>query len=504
MKDRYLVKSAGIVLSLLCLTSCATHESSTDKSQSKSEATVSEKNANKNNTVEDTTISKTGKNAGGDVASSVAPGAEKAPLSEGLPNDKIIAELTKKLSKSKLDKLSDSLVICTVNNVPLTIGDYRRQFKSEQQQLQASLTLNPEIANHLMQMAQEKGVSLSLDERKHLINSATKMQAGGKKGFDKMLAENNMTKAQFQDQVMSVGLAFKTANVLIEEGLVKELVNRWLLAQAAKENGFSKAAMNKYTEVAGSAQYKKLLAVSGISADDLQNEIIANELCLKEIEKIKKESPLSDLDISNFYEKNRGKFRHNGRIRISQIFIARGAGVTESPQEQRARVKRENPGVSEADISKNIAESEKKKEQLAQSILERARKGEDFAALANQYSEDMIKPEQKNGGDVGFQETSKLEKSFAAKISKIPAGGIIPEVIVSPLGFHIFKVTEKESPGFYKLGEIKDNLKKMLAEEKGQQVLDDWLTTAREKAVIAVSPEMKDLIAANKLPKRVQ
>ena len=77
---------------------------------------------------------------------------------------------------------------------------------------------------------------------------------------------------------------------MIEEGLLDELVNRSLLSQAAKENGFSKEAMNKYIEVSKSPQYKRILAMSGISSDDLRGEIITNELCLREMDKIKRVS----------------------------------------------------------------------------------------------------------------------------------------------------------------------------------------------------------------------
>lgn len=123
-------------------------------------------------------------------------------------------------------------------------------------------------------------------------------------------------------------------------------------------------------------------------------------------------------------------------------------------------------------------------------------------SLANQYSEDLAKTGQKNGGDVGFQEESKLEKVFADKVAKIPVGGITTEAIVSPYGFHIFKVTAKQSKGFYSLNEIKDNLKQLLAQDKAQKVVEDWLANARQNATIVISPEIKNVIASNKLKRR--
>ena len=418
--------------------------------------------------------------------------------------DNDLSSIATKLQSSRLDTLPASMIICTVNGDPITINDYRHQFKTEQEQMQASLAMNQQVANKLLQMAQEKGVSLSAEERKHLMASANKMQAGGTKAFNKMLAENHMTKNQFQDQVFDVGLAFKMSGKLIEEGLLKELISRKLLAQAAKENGFSKEALNKYSEVTKSPQYKRLIEVSGMSVDDLHDEIVTSELCLKQIEKIKKDSPITDAEIANYYEKNKGQFRHGARIRLSQIFIARWRDFGDNQIATKMKIKKENPKLSDAELEKKLGDIEKEKAKLAQDLLQRARNGEDFANLANQYSEDLAKAKKKNGGDVGFQEEAKLDKFFADKVVKLPVDGIAPEVIVSPYGFHIFKVTGKESKGYYGLSEIKPTLKRLLAEEKGQEVVNNWLADARQKSNIVISPELKDLITANKLVKRVQ
>jgi len=392
-------------------------------------------------------------------------------------NSQLLSDLTQKLLAYKLDKPPSDAIICSVNNVPITFGDYRREFKIEQQEIQASLTYNAELANRLLQAAQKQGITLSPKERESLLKSTSKMQIGGKKSFDKMLSEGHMNKKQFDDQVLGMGLACKTANIMVESNLLNELVNHQLLSQAAKDNGFSKEAMNKYTETVRSGEYKKLLATGAFSADDLHSEIINNELCAKEAEKIKSGSPLTDVELNDFYEKNRGKFRHGARIRLSHIFIAL-------------------PGATE----KNT-QSQTQKYQLAQSLLERARNGEDFAELANQYSEDSAK-RKNDGGDLGLQEEAKLSQDFAAKIVKLAPGTVVPEVIVSPHGYHIFKVTKKESPGYYRLAEVQGELKGILGQQKDKQTVNNWLADQRQKATIVISPELQNLLATNKLENR--
>jgi len=394
-------------------------------------------------------------------------------VANGENNAQLLSDLAQNLTQHRLDKLPGNLVICTVNNVPITVADYRREFKIEQQQIQASLASNAQLADNLLQVAHQQNIPLTKKERETLLKSTGKMQIGGAKGFDKMLADSHMNRKQFTNQVLNMGLACKTANVLLENGLLNQLVNHLLLSQAAKENGFSKEAMTKYNNTIRSDEYKRMLATGAFSADDLRCEIINNELYSKETEKIKSESPLTDVELNDFYEKNRGKFRHGARIRLSQIFLALPHDTTKQKEEY----------------------------QLAQGYLERARKGEDFAALANQYSQDPNK-KKNDGGDVGFQEESKLGQDFAVKVTKLPTGTVVPEVLISPQGYHIFKVTVKESPGFYRLAEVKDQLKEVLSQQKSKQTVSDWLTNQLQKATIVISPDLHNLLAANKLERR--
>ena len=91
-----------------------------------------------------------------------------------------------------------------------------------------------------------------------------------------------------------------------------------------------------------------------------------------------KESPLTDLEISNYYEKNRGKFRHGARIRLGQIFLSRADRVTSTLQEMRQRIQKENPSLSNAQIDERLIEYGKKKEKLAQDSTKSNKRGRRF------------------------------------------------------------------------------------------------------------------------------
>ncbi|MGB8224746.1 MAG: peptidylprolyl isomerase [Polyangiales bacterium] len=73
----------------------------------------------------------------------------------------------------------------------------------------------------------------------------------------------------------------------------------------------------------------------------------------------------------------------------------------------------------------------------AESLRERAAKGEDFAALAKQYSGDQITA--KNGGDIGFLRKGTMPESFDEALFSMGVGDI-SEVVETSYGFHVIKV----------------------------------------------------------------
>ena len=78
----------------------------------------------------------------------------------------------------------------------------------------------------------------------------------------------------------------------------------------------------------------------------------------------------------------------------------------------------------------------------ANSIIARAKKGEDFADLAKKYSQD--KGSATNGGDLGYFGKGKMVKPFEEAALAAEKGQIVGPV-ETQFGFHIIKVTDKSS-----------------------------------------------------------
>jgi len=111
-------------------------------------------------------------------------------------------------------------------------------------------------------------------------------------------------------------------------------------------------------------------------------------------------------------------------------------------------------------------------------ILARARKGEDFAALAKEFTED---PGSKaNGGlyeDFGH---GKMVKPFEDAAFSVPVGQI-SDIVETAYGYHILKVEgrKKETEPFDK---VKDQLAAQLKEQRQTSAFETILTGLKEKA----------------------
>lgn len=86
--------------------------------------------------------------------------------------------------------------------------------------------------------------------------------------------------------------------------------------------------------------------------------------------------------------------------------------------------------------------SESKVKELGKELIKRIQNGEDFAALAKQYSKDTNS--KNNGGDV-YYFTAGLVNNIAIEdaVYGTELGKIYPELVFSGSGYHIIKITEK-------------------------------------------------------------
>ena len=129
------------------------------------------------------------------------------------------------------------------------------------------------------------------------------------------------------------------------------------------------------------------------------------------------------------------------------------------------------------------APADKQKAALATAtaILERARKGEDFAELARANSKDLGSANQ--GGDLGFLEKGTSEQAFEAKLFSMKAGEISDPVLTTQ-GYHLIKLVEIEAERVKTFDEARADLESEFVTQESDAAFNK-LTGAVVDAAIA-------------------
>ena len=121
-------------------------------------------------------------------------------------------------------------------------------------------------------------------------------------------------------------------------------------------------------------------------------------------------------------------------------------------------------------------------ETLAGQLMERVKGGEDFGALARQYSDDIGSAAE--GGELGWTNPGQMVPEFEAAMAAAEEG-VVTEPFRSEFGWHILEVTGRRDKDFS--GEIQRNqVADYIREQKYQEELDAWLRKIREEAFVDI------------------
>lgn len=135
-------------------------------------------------------------------------------------------------------------------------------------------------------------------------------------------------------------------------------------------------------------------------------------------------------------------------------------------------------------------------EKTAKEVEEKIKKGEDFAALAQQYSTDSGSKEK--GGDLGLFGPGTMQKEFEDAAYKLQVGEV-SEPVKTAFGYHIIKVTEKKDLKPFE--QEKENIRKTLEQKRLQDQVwqQQFIQKLLEKANIQVKDaEFKDVFKQQK------
>jgi peptidyl-prolyl cis-trans isomerase SurA len=297
------------------------------------------------------------------------------------------------------------------------------------------------------------------------VNGKPIMKAEMDKAYQAQLGD-----AQQQQQTptreQADSLRLNVLRQLIDEEIVEQRATKMNLTATNEEVDAKLAEMKApYTE----DQFNEKLKAGNHTLDDLKHDIrrtaTINKLLSKEIDS---KITVTDADVTNYFNAHKAEFNLiEPQYHLAQI------QVTSVPSDQ--------PGNLQNSKAMNDAEAKKK----IQALKNRLDSGEDFGALAMNFSE---RPEtSSSGGDIGFVSESqmKADPAIYAAVTKLKAGQIteilpmLDAQTKKPAGYAIYRLISRETAG-----------QRELSDPRVQQAIRDQLRNGRSQLLKSAYFEM--------------
>jgi parvulin-like peptidyl-prolyl isomerase len=173
-------------------------------------------------------------------------------------------------------------------------------------------------------------------------------------------------------------------------------------------------------------------------------------------------NPVTETQAKEFYDRNRETFKVPEQIHALVILLP--------------VVEREGaPSKTEA-------------KRLADEARARAASGEDFASLAQQYSQD---PSAQRGGDIGWVPRGVMFPASEQVAFGLKNGEVSP-VLETPKGFTVFKVLERKAESIARFDEVKESLMGDMSRLMTRNVLEQKVKELSDVAEIVVADPRSD------------
>ena len=251
----------------------------------------------------------------------------------------------------------------------------------------------------------------------------------------------------------------------VYRGLLDRVILFKLLSTEAKVRGIV-VTPQEVTERIGQikqqfpseAEFQKELTKRHTTMAQLEDEQRRDLLHSKTIEaEVAPKLTVSEQELNAFYTGNPDQFKEQESVRASHILF----GVAkDAPPAAKAATKTEAEGV-----------------------LKRAKAGEDFAALAKQYSKDPGSAAV--GGDLNYFPKGQMVPAFDAAAFALKPGEI-SGLVETEFGFHIIKLTDRRVGRTVPLAEVKDRLEGFLKQRKQQELVQQYLSSLKSKYRVEV------------------
>jgi parvulin-like peptidyl-prolyl isomerase len=251
-------------------------------------------------------------------------------------------------------------------------------------------------------------------------------------------------------------LRVEAMGLMIEQELVKQAAENEGIAGDPAEVDKQIAELRDVFDT--DEQFRMKLEADGYTEETYRRHVQRMAAAKVYLDRIRADaSDVRDSEVEQFYEENEARLTLPEQVRVRHILLTWKPMGT---QDDRAAIR----------------------EQM-EPILERARAGEDFAALAREFSEDSAT--KGNGGDTGFFYRGTMVPAFEQAAFALQPGEV-SDPVDTVFGVHIIKLEERQEARLLPLDEVREQLRDHVREEKMEAAVDAKVDELRAAADVQV------------------
>ena len=295
------------------------------------------------------------------------------------------------------------------------------------------------------------------------VNGRSILASEVEKFYQIQLLEVEQQPSREQEQIQRLLIL----HTLIDNEILLQRAKRMdlLASDAEVETAFAELR-RPYSE----QEFQSRLKQRGLTVEDLKNDLRRQASLEKVFNKeVRSRIRVTEAEIAGFYEENKATFNvPEMRFHVAQIVVTPDAEVPV------------------ANLRNDKAQGEAEARAKTERIASRLRGGEDFARLAQEFSEDSNTA--RNNGDLGFIPASGLEKADPALRQAIYTlqPGQVSGVIRTRDAYYILRLLGRQAPGQRQLSdpEVQQGIRKALANRKAQVLREAYMEIARNQSEV--------------------
>jgi len=258
--------------------------------------------------------------------------------------------------------------------------------------------------------------------------------------------------------------------------VLRSLIDNEIMLQRAEKLGLMavdadvEAKFNELKAPYTQEEFQKQLDARKMTVEELKAQL-RRDLSIQKLfnKEITSHITITDKDVTDFFNTNKDSFNlAEPQIHIAQLLVTPYADA------------------GSRNLKNDNAQNDEQAKQKIQMLEARLKQGEDFAMLAQNYSEDPNTAP--NGGDLGFIPESALEKAnveLRKMVMQMQPGQISP-IVRTAEGYRILKVISKEPAGQRDLNDprVQQTIRETIMNRKDQLLKNAYYEMARNEAEV--------------------